>query len=664
MKKFMKLCLMAICGYCLPVSAEIIPLADSVGNTGNYDNGGYTFSEPHLGDFYIIGKVRFTNFVTPNWNVVTLFNRNGDEVCAYAQLGNHANWGMITGGQPEFPLVDNPIVDGEEALLVLKLDATNKKFQLWFNPDLTQAETTPDAEQPSDRNLTMGRIAFRGGHFGNGNPSIIDYEDFSLYLNESPFNNHAPVTPTPAIGAQRVELTTDLSWNAPAYGTTSGYDVYISNQEPNLALPDLGMTKVASATTATTLSNAQLVAAYGSLTNDTTYFWRVDSYEPNLPYTPILRTGNTWNFTTKPATVLIESGPISTVVADGGDAHFTVNDLNGQDYEWYYTSIDGSVTDQLLTESAKYVNANTSTLTVADATMADEGYYYCKVSNSLPSELTSPSARLWIERMIAYWPFENGSFESVIAGSPAMITYGSPSFTTGIAGNAMEIKDSTDLIYTEPTESSYFDICNYSMTVACWVKTNNTQTWVPFVARNGEGQGWQLRQSGFSSDRICLTTRGTGNDDGTYSNRAVFDNQWHYLVGTFNGSEKRIYIDGVLSVRYSQDNGSVALEADAANAPINPTTAPVAIAARVHGDLTNPTIENGNNLHGIYDEVVIYNYALSAEDIAQYYANMTGQDVCLGQQYDINNDCVVDLADFGILASEWLEDAKVTPALN
>ncbi|MBN2842959.1 MAG: hypothetical protein JXM68_07705, partial [Sedimentisphaerales bacterium] len=375
-------------------------------------------------------------------------------------------------------------------------------------------------------------------------------------------------------------------------------------------------------------------------------------------------TGNYWNFTTKPATVLIESGPISTVVAEGGDAYFTVNDLNGMSYEWYYTSVDGSVTDLLLTESAKYVNANTSTLTVADATMADEGYYYCKVSNTLPSSLTSPSARLWIERMIAYWPFENSSFESVIAGSPAMITVGTPGFTTGIAGNGMEIKDSTDLIYTEPTESSYFDICDYSMTVACWVKTNNTQTWVPFVARNGEGQGWQLRQSGFKSGRICLTTRGTGNDDGTYSNRAVFDNQWHYLVGTFSGSEKRIYIDGVLSVRYSEDDGSVALEADTATAPINPTTAPVGIAGRVFGDLENLTIEAHNNLHGIYDEVVIYNYALSADQIAQNYANVTGLDVCLGQQYDLNGDCVVDLADFGILAGEWLEDAKVKPALN
>jgi hypothetical protein len=203
------------------------------------------------------------------------------------------------------------------------------------------------------------------------------------------------------------------------------------------------------------------------------------------------------------------------------------------------------------------------------------------------------------------------------------------------------------------------------MTVSCWVKTNDKQHWCPMVARNGEAsQGWQLRQSGFTDDRICFTTRGTGNDDGTPSNRTIYDNKWHYVAATFDGTVKKVYIDGILSRLYSGDNGSVVLEGDAATAPIRHSLSPVSIAGRVMGNLADGlSVETWNVVAGIYDEVEIYNYALDAATIARTYADLTGKNVCLGQPYDLDHDCKVDLNDLGLLATEWLNSELVSPAL-
>ena len=115
-----------------------------------------------------------------------------------------------------------------------------------------------------------------------------------------------------------------------------------------------------------------------------------------------------------------------------------------------------------------------------------------------------------------------------------------------------------DPLYTDPEQADYFDICNHSVSVCAWVKANTSVEWAPMVARFGEdGQGWQLRRHGNTNDRICFTTRGTGNDDGTPSNRTVYDGQWHFAVGTFDGQTKKVYIDGVLSRRYSVDHGGI-----------------------------------------------------------------------------------------------------------
>jgi hypothetical protein len=469
--------------------------------------------------------------------------------------------------------------------------------------------------------------------------------------------------PNPALYQQEVPISgLVLSWNIPtdpngmADPNLVGFDVYIDlDDDPNMVYQG----------TVTEWDTQTLRASFPFSTaqKDTTYYWRVDTV---LDTSEIIE-GNLWNFSTELSSPKITGQPDYQVVPAGGTAVFTVtvSSPSPETYQWYKVVPGGP--DIALSDGTKYSGTQTAVLSIANAQLSDEGRYYCLVNNDSNIPVASEEALLGIQRRIAYWPFENNNPNSTIAGSPASVLFGDPTFTSGIVGDAMEFDadaEAQDLLYTDPEEASYFDICNHSMTVACWIKAPAAATWGPMVARNGEfGEGWQLRHSGFTLDRVCFTTRGTGNDEGTPTNRTVYDGQWHYVVGTFDGTEKKVYIDGVLSRVYSADDGSILQESDAVSGRINPTGSPVSLAGRVRGDVNSGLIIEGFSVTaGLLDEVEIYNYALTGTEIAQKYADITQQSVCPAPlENDLNDDCRIDLNDLALLAADWLTDTSIKP---
>jgi hypothetical protein len=470
--------------------------------------------------------------------------------------------------------------------------------------------------------------------------------------------------PTPKNGQIDVPISNlILSWSIPVDPNgmpdpnLAAFDVYLNTgADPNLVFQG----------TVTTWDSQTLRASYPFIGahKDTTYYWRVDT----ILDTGEVVEGNTWRFSTELSSAKITRQPSYQVVEAGSTAEFSVavSSPSPETYQWYRAVEGGS--DIALADSAKYSGTTSDTLIITDVQLSDEGGYYCIINNESEIPAVSERGLLGIKRRIAYWRFEGNNPDSIVPGSPASLLYGDPAFTSdGIVGDAMEFDadtDAQDLLYTDPEKVSYFDICNHSMTVACWIKAPSAATWGPMVARNGEsGEGWQLRHSGFTLDRICFTTRGTGNDEGTPSNRTVYDGQWHWAVGTFDGTTKKVYIDGILSRLYNQDTGQVAQEYDAVSGQISPTLSPVSLAGRVRGDALNGLIFEDVTAC-ILDEVEIYNYALDSQTIAQKYANTTQTKVCPNPSLfpsDINKDCRIDLEDLAMLAAEWLLDAIVYP---
>jgi hypothetical protein len=67
-----------------------------------------------------------------------------------------------------------------------------------------------------------------------------------------------------------------------------------------------------------------------------------------------------------------------------------------------------------------------------------------------------------------------------------------------------------------------------------------------------------------------------------------------------------------------------------------------------------------NYFSGVVDDLQVYNYAQTEEDVAQAYYDVTGKVSCINPEVtgavDFNGDCVVDLLDVSAFLSGWLAD--------
>ena len=500
-----------------------------------------------------------------------------------------------------------------------------------------------------------------------------------LGLNMGIENPAKPHVPDPAIGQEGVDVDNMiLSWEVaqivtdPNSGTTGvdpnlvSHDIYIVNADA--VDPNLVYHGSVTGWDAQTLRASYSVSP--ALDKDAHYLWRVDMVYDNSDVIE----GVVWDFYTELTTPVITAQPDHQLVAPSGTATFevAVDSPSTPTYQWYEVD-GGALSDGATASGATISGAEDYALTISNAQIAEEGKYYCIVNNDSSVPAQTDTVMLGVKRKLAHWSFDT-DMQSDVADSPASIPYNDPALVAdAVSGMALECDadpNSQDMLIVDPDEADYFDTCSINLTVAAWIKAPSAYTWGPIVSRNGEdGQGWQLRHNGSTLDRISLTTRGVGTagsggaEEGVASNSTVYDGDWHYAVGTYDGAEKKLYIDGVVCRVYSSDNGSIVSEGEAATGIISETLSPLAIGGRVKGNSVDGlNIEAYAVTECILDEVEIYNYALDAAVIAQTYATLSGSDVCPAPvDYDLNDDCKVNIDDFALMASSWLVDTSVQP---
>lgn len=89
---------------------------------------------------------------------------------------------------------------------------------------------------------------------------------------------------------------------------------------------------------------------------------------------------------------------------------------------------------------------------------------------------------------------------------------------------------------------------------------------------------------------------------------SINDGKWHYVVGTWDGSALRVYVDGNLETSTSW-----------ANAPVYDTTSQQRIG---NG---NQSGTETNFFNGAIDEVAVFNRALTDQEIRRWYAWSVGK---------------------------------------
>ena len=530
------------------------------------------------------------------------------------------------------------------ARIVMSIDANIGMVRFWVNPD----GNDDYSDESADASIAIADASrIEAGNWLSGVRLAADvsvtWDDLvvATSFDEVFVKSTAP---SPAHKAKDIPVAEDLtlSWNAANADDITSYSVYFEANDPNFN----DKTPIASISSWTG-DRIEYTINQSILAKDDTYYWRVDGVTDS----GFVKKGLTWQLETQKSLPVINSATDYIVVAEGDQAEISVDVASEtpETYQWF-KYVDGVNDDNL----SGNPTAQTSALVIDNVTSAETGEYYCKINNLSGTEVTSVMCILDLQRAVAKWTFEK-SYDSVVEGSPTSLLVNEPNFVAGFDGYAAEF-DGTEAIYTDPAQISYFNKCNISMSVSCWFKSTNPADWAAIVSRYGEsGRGWQLRKFSDANNgrNLCFTTRGTGNEDGSPTDARgidVFDGEWHYIVGTFEDTVKKVYVDGFEAA------------SDEIEVPIAYADNPVAIGGRAYYSDENEVWEVDTAMQFTADDVTIYNYALDAIAVAQIYANVTGTEVCVTYpEMDFDDDCKVTVSDFAFIARSWLTDNNVYP---
>ncbi|MBI9016802.1 MAG: immunoglobulin domain-containing protein [Phycisphaerae bacterium] len=330
----------------------------------------------------------------------------------------------------------------------------------------------------------------------------------------------------------------------------------------------------------------------------------------------------------------------------GNDITFNIEAINPLEsdltYQWFHDPnvvVEGD--HYALTDDAGHIGATTNELTVMAIDEDDEGAYYCEVSNTV--SVQSDSASLTLGRLMYHWPLD-GNADEIVSGT----------FNGSLVDNVLWADGITDVPEDQAADfdgtASYINCGNVpvmasgQMSISFWAKPRNISlAWKGMISKwsNGyEGSSntfWIGQHSGYGT--LNYSTYLPGESRNTPA--GVLENDtWTHFVCMYDGKAQKTYANGEL----------------VASATFN---APLPV---LDGDLLFGQVPAGNNwFDGLIDDVRVFNYALSSVEAAEMYvAVVTDAIVCAEKpQYDLNDDCKVDLQDFSIIAASWYDCNRV-----
>ena len=205
--------------------------------------------------------------------------------------------------------------------------------------------------------------------------------------------------------------------------------------------------------------------------------------------------------------------------------------------------------------------------------------------------LTS-SAKAADPDLAAYWKFDDGfgttAFDSSGNGNDGIFV-GDPQWVDGKLGGALEFNGDDYLNCGNGPSLQIQD----EITIAFWFQVEAfSNSWEAFIAKSDSA--YRISRGGETGNATHLGISGTsvGNFNGTAT---VTGGDWHHMAAVYDGTNARIYIDGVLDTEV------------AATGQINLSSSDLYI-----GENSGAT---GRFLHGLLDEVRIYSRALTDEEI-------------------------------------------------
>ncbi|MCP4612216.1 MAG: LamG domain-containing protein [Planctomycetes bacterium] len=199
--------------------------------------------------------------------------------------------------------------------------------------------------------------------------------------------------------------------------------------------------------------------------------------------------------------------------------------------------------------------------------------------------------------LVGHWKFDDGSGTVAVDSSGYGndgVFVGDPKWVPGQLGGALEF-DGDD--YLDCGNSDSLQI-QEAITITFWFQVEAFQnTWEAFMSKGDSA--YRVSRGGGTGDGTHLGISGTGagGGNGWFNGPTVITGgDWHHFAGTFDGTEGRIYVDGVLDAT-----------TPAADGPINIEPENLWIG--------NNSQNTSRQLHGLLDDMRIYTRALNEVEI-------------------------------------------------
>jgi len=191
--------------------------------------------------------------------------------------------------------------------------------------------------------------------------------------------------------------------------------------------------------------------------------------------------------------------------------------------------------------------------------------------------------------VVAAYSFENNVQDGSGSGLDGTIR-GNPAFVEGIAGMALSFDGVND--YVDFGNNAAFDITE-QITLSAWVNTNDTGNGQhnPYVSKGD--QTYAIKHA--SSNTIEFFIYDAGWYTANVRVDSAFNGEWHHVLGTYDGSELKTYVDGLLGATVAHQ-GSIEIQTHNLTIAMN-------------------SQETDRFYEGVIDEVKIYNRALSKGEV-------------------------------------------------
>ena len=192
--------------------------------------------------------------------------------------------------------------------------------------------------------------------------------------------------------------------------------------------------------------------------------------------------------------------------------------------------------------------------------------------------------------LVSHWNFE-GNANDVIGSNEGTLIGGANIL------NGVVVLDGVDDRVRVADDNSISGLDKF--TVSLWVKSDSKGSTLLAKRAFGKSNFFEYSlETSLGGDLAFITVTSSDKDVWCQSSKNVLDNNWHHVLGTYDGSKMKVYVDGVFEKECSQD-----------------------------GDLGNTdsslyfgaNYDDGSNLFGGLDDVAIWNRALSNSEVQELY---------------------------------------------